>query len=138
MSAAVMVLVFEAIRKWVSARGGVVVPSWVVPELTVKSPWGVRRSTMAPGTSASWANVDTVACRALRSIGLSADVLAMESGSAVARTPGNAVGAAAVCIARVGTVEHPAIRRAVPTTKLAAWLWPARGHHRDDAITVRT
>jgi len=31
MTAAVIVLVFEAARKWVSARGGFVAPSSVVP-----------------------------------------------------------------------------------------------------------
>ena len=49
ITAAVIVLVFEAIRKWVSALGGIVVPNSVVPWVTVKSPWGVRRRTTAPG-----------------------------------------------------------------------------------------
>ena len=38
ITAAVIVLVFEAILKWVSARGGFVVFSWVVPLTAVKSP----------------------------------------------------------------------------------------------------
>ena len=38
ITAAVMVLVFEAILKWVSARGGFLVFSWVVPVAAVKSP----------------------------------------------------------------------------------------------------
>ena len=46
-----MVLVFEAMRKWVSAAGGVCVPNSVVPTVAVNLPCGVRISTNAPGTS---------------------------------------------------------------------------------------
>src|SRR5205809_4770382 len=53
ITAAVIDLVLEAILKWVSARGGLIVPSRVVPWVTVNSPWGVRRSTTAPGTPRS-------------------------------------------------------------------------------------
>jgi hypothetical protein len=59
--AAVIVLVFEAIRKWVSARGEAVAPSVVVPYVTVNSPCGVRRMTTAPGTRSARAVPSTVA-----------------------------------------------------------------------------
>ena len=59
--------------KWVSALGGLVAPSNVVPELTVKSPWGVRNTTTAPGIRSSLAVVSTIVCSAALSIGLSAD-----------------------------------------------------------------
>src|SRR5258707_717677 len=90
---AVIDLVLEAILKWVSARGGLIVPSRVVPWVTVNSPWGVRRSTTAPGTRSSLAVVSTMVCSAAWSIGLSADELGR---------------------------EHPAIRRATPSSKLAS------------------
>src|SRR5438046_4004840 len=93
MIAAVIVFVFEAILKWVSARGGLVAPSNVVPWVTVNSPWGVRKRTTAPGIRSSWAVVSTMVCSAAWSIGLSADELGR---------------------------EHPAIRRATPTSKLAS------------------
>ena len=86
----------------------------------MNAPWGVRSNTTAPGTRFSWANVATVASSALWSIGLSADVLAVELGTAVTLAPGDAVGVAAVCAARVGTVEHPASRRVAPITMLVA------------------
>src|SRR5882724_12871963 len=73
ITAAVMVLVFEAIRKWVSAWGGVVAPSNVVPQVTVNSPWGVRKRTTTPGIRSSFAVVSTNVCSATLSIGLSAD-----------------------------------------------------------------
>src|SRR6266480_3004174 len=99
ITAAVMVLVLEAIRKWVSARGGFLVFSWVVPLAAVKSPWGVRKRTTAPGIRSSLAVLSTMVCSAAWSIGLSADEPAVEPGR-----------------------EHAAIRRATPTSKLA----PAR------------
>src|SRR6266496_426246 len=99
MIAAVIVFVFEAILKWVSARGGLVAPSNVVPRVTVNSPWGVRKRTTAPGIRSSLAVVSTMVCSAAWSIGLSADEPAVEPGR-----------------------EHAAIRRATPTSKLA----PAR------------
>src|SRR5205823_7977430 len=80
ITAAVIVLVFEAIRKWVSARGGVAAPSTVVPQVTVNSPWGVRRRTTAPGTRSSPAVFPTVAWSAARLIGLSAGDPAAERG----------------------------------------------------------
>src|SRR6266436_5399524 len=92
ITAAVIDFVFEAIRKWVSTRGGVVVPSWVVPELAVKSPWGVRRRTTAPGTRSSRAVVSTRVCRAAGSIGLSADEPAEEPGCGVPLALGDVVG----------------------------------------------
>src|SRR5205814_7982516 len=93
ITAAVIDLVLEAILKWVSGRGGLIVPSRVVSWVTVNSPWGVRRSTTAPGTRSSLAVVSTMVCIAAWSIGLSADELDR---------------------------EHPAIRRATPTSKLAS------------------
>src|SRR5215212_1576326 len=137
-TAAVIDFVFEAIRKWVSARGGVVVPSWVVPELTVKSSWGVRRSIMAPGTRSSRAVVSTMVCRAAWSIGLSADEPAGEPGCGVMLAPGDVVGVDAVCVAGVATVEHPASRRAVPTRTLATWRCPRRRRDRDRPMHVCT
>src|SRR5438067_3793781 len=94
ITAAVIVLVFEAIRKWVSARGGLVAPSNVVPWVTVNSPWGVRKRTTAPGIRRSWAVVSTIVWSAAWSIGLSADEPAVEPGR-----------------------EHAAIRRATPIRK---------------------
>src|SRR5437773_1214022 len=73
MIAAVIVFVFEAILKWVSARGGLVAPSNVVPWVTVNSPWGVRKRTTTPGIRSSLAVVSTMVCSAALSIGLSAD-----------------------------------------------------------------
>src|SRR5881396_4320927 len=99
MIAAVIVFVFEAILKWVSARGGLIAPSNVVPWVTVNSPWGVRKRTTAPGIRSPLAVVSTMVCSAAWSIGLSADEPAVEPGR-----------------------EHAAIRRATPTSKLA----PAR------------
>ena len=64
ITAAVMVLVFEAIRKWVSAPGRFRVPNSVVPEAAVKSPWGVRRRTTAPGMRRSLMVVSTRDCSA--------------------------------------------------------------------------
>ena len=64
ITAAVIVLVFEAIRKWVSALGGLAVPSSVVPWVAMNSPWGVRTSTTAPGTRSSSAVESTTACSA--------------------------------------------------------------------------
>src|SRR6266480_4672429 len=94
ITAAVIGLVFEAILKWVSARGGLVAPSNVVPWVTVNSPWGVRKRTTAPGIRSSWAVVSTMVCSAAWSIGLSADEPAVEAGR-----------------------EHAAIRRATPPTR---------------------
>src|SRR5947208_14661677 len=73
ITAAVMVLVLDAIRKYVSARGGFLVFSWVVPVAAVNSPWGVRKRTTAPGIRSSLAVVSTKVCSAALSIGLSAD-----------------------------------------------------------------
>ena len=73
ITAAVIVLVLEAIPKWVSARGGLLAPSNVVPYVTVNSPWGVRKRTTAPGIRSSLAVVSTMVCSAAWSIGLSAD-----------------------------------------------------------------
>src|SRR5213595_4152281 len=111
ITAAVIDLVLEAILKWVSGRGGLIVPSRVVPWVTVNSPWGVRRSTTAPGTRSSLAVVSTMVCSAAWSIGLSAD------------EPGR---------------EHAAIRRATPTRKLATWRCPRRRRDRDRPMNVRT
>src|SRR2546421_11736899 len=99
ITAAVMVLVLDAIRKYVSARGGFLVFSWVVPVAAVKSPWGVRKRTTAPGIRSSLAVVSTIVCSAAWSIGLSADEPALEPGR-----------------------SHAAIRRTTPTSKRA----PAR------------
>src|SRR3982750_1047588 len=96
ITAAVIDFVFEAIRKWVSARGGVVVPSWVVPELTVTSPWGGRSSTMAPGPRSSGDVVPPRVGRAPWAMVLSADEPAGEPGGGVALTPGDVVGVDAV------------------------------------------
>src|SRR5437868_15285352 len=93
ITAAVIDLVLEAILKWVSGRGGLIVPSRVVPWVTVNSPWGVRQSTTAPGTKSSFAVVSTMVCSAAWSIGLSADELGR---------------------------QQPAIRRTTPTSKLAS------------------
>src|SRR5436190_2765566 len=97
ITAAVIVLVLEAIWKWVSARGGLVAPSNVVPQVTVNSPWGVRKRTTAPGIRSSLAVVSTMVCSAAWSIGLSADEPAVEP-----------------------CREHAAIRRATPISKLAS------------------
>ncbi len=56
-----MVLVLEAIRKWVAAVGGVWVPSSVVPVAAVTVPCGIRSSTIAPGTPSSAAAASTAA-----------------------------------------------------------------------------
>src|SRR5207247_7320923 len=98
MIAAVIVFVFEAILKWVSARGGLVAPSNVVPWVTVNSPWGVRKRTTAPGIRSSWAVVSTMVCSAAGAIGLSADEPTVEPRR-----------------------RHAAVRRTTPTRKLATW-----------------
>ena len=49
MSADVMVLVFEAIRKWVSASGGVCTPSCVVPTTACKVPLRGAQHDHCPG-----------------------------------------------------------------------------------------
>src|SRR6476620_7740329 len=77
-TAEVIVLVFEAIRKWVSASGGLCTPSSVVPDATVKSPCGVLSITTAPGISCSLMELSTSACNALWSI-----VFRPEPGAAV-------------------------------------------------------
>ena len=64
ITAAVIVLVFEAILKWVSAPGRLRAPNYVVPEAAVKSPWGVRRKTTAPGMRSSLMVMSTRDCRA--------------------------------------------------------------------------
>src|SRR5262245_57165404 len=69
ITAAVMVLVFEAMLKCVSARGSVVPPSSVVPYPNTNSPCGVRSRTMVPGTS-SLAVASTVSRSATGSKGL--------------------------------------------------------------------
>src|SRR6266480_2248021 len=111
ITAAVIDLVLEAILKWVSARGGLIVPSRVVPWVSVNLPWGVRRSTTAPGTRSSLAVVFTILCSAAWSIGLSADELGR---------------------------EHAAIRRATPTRKLATWRCPRGRRDRERPMNVRT
>jgi hypothetical protein len=73
ITAAVIVLVLEAIRKSVSVVGGIFVPSCVVPYVAVNSPWGVRRSTTAPGIRSSRAVASSIDCSADWLIGLSAD-----------------------------------------------------------------
>jgi hypothetical protein len=65
ISADVLVLVFEAIRKCVSAAGGVCVPSLVVPTIASKFPCGVRSRTIAPGISSSLAAAATAAWNAV-------------------------------------------------------------------------
>ena len=132
INAAVIVLVFEAIRKWVSARGGVVAPSVVVPEVTVNSPWGVRRTTTAPGTRSSLTAVSTVACSVAWSIGLSAGEPAVDAGGAVAPAAVDAVE-----VDEVGLDDHPAIRRPAPTTKLAIRRYPSRRRDGDCPRDVR-
>ncbi|MEO6835403.1 MAG: hypothetical protein ABI231_05785 [Candidatus Tumulicola sp.] len=52
-----------------SAVGGVVVPSCVVPYVTVKLPWGVRKTTTAPGMSSLRAVVSSRLCNAAWLIG---------------------------------------------------------------------
>src|SRR5262245_16461347 len=108
MIAAVMVFVFEAIRKYVSARGRFVVLSWVVPLAAVNSPCGVRKSTTAPGMRRSLTVLSTRDCRAAWSIGLSADAPAVEAGGGGAPVPGDAAGADTVCVDGTGTVAHAA------------------------------
>ena len=61
--------------------------------------------------------VSTMACSAVWSIGLRAD---------------------AVCVDGVATIEHPAIRRAAPTRKLAIWRCPRRRRDSDCPMNVRT
>src|SRR6476660_5556252 len=68
---AVIVLVFEAIRKWVFASGGLCTPSWVVPDAAVKSPCGVLSTTTAPGISCCLMVLSTRTCNAAPSMGLS-------------------------------------------------------------------
>src|SRR5437764_8292190 len=92
---------------------------------------------MAPGTWSSRAVVSTSVCRAAGSIGLSADEPGGEPGDEVALAPGDVVGVDAVCVAGVATSEHPAIRRAAPTRKLASWRCPRRRRKRDCAMSVR-
>ena len=46
ITADVIVLVIEAIRKWVSAVGRLFSPNFVVPEAAMNSPCGVRSSTI--------------------------------------------------------------------------------------------
>ena len=70
----VIVLVFEAIRKWVFASGGLCTPISVVPEETVKSPCGVLSTRTAPGINCSLMVVSTRSCKAAWSMGLSPDV----------------------------------------------------------------
>src|SRR6478609_11143848 len=70
---AVIVLVFEAIRKWVFASGGLCTPSWVVPDAAVKSPCGVLSTTTAPGISCCLMVLSTRTCNAAPSMGLSPD-----------------------------------------------------------------
>src|SRR5438477_13073869 len=87
ITAAVIDLVLEAILKWVSARGGLTVPSRVVPWVTVNSPWGVRRSTTAPGTRSSLAVVAVMVCSAAWTTDLTADQLGREHPSTRHPTP---------------------------------------------------
>jgi hypothetical protein len=72
MTAAVIVLVFEAARKCVSVRGGFVMPSSVAPYPKTKLPSGVFRRTKAPGSRSSLPAPSTVAWSAAESIGLRA------------------------------------------------------------------
>src|SRR4029077_13005484 len=44
----------------------------------------------------------------------------------------------AVCVDGVATIEHPAIRRAAPTRKLAIWRCPRRRRDSDCPMNVRT
>src|SRR5947208_6418106 len=44
----------------------------------------------------------------------------------------------AVCVDGVATIEHPAIRRAAPTRKLAIWRCPPRRRDSDCPMNVRT
>src|SRR5881275_2763721 len=110
ITAAVIDLVLEAILKWVSARGGLIVPSRVVPQVTVNSPWGVRRTTTAPGTRSSLAVFSTVARSAAWTIGLSAGDPA-EPGGDVTLTPVDAIE-----VEEVALDEHAAMRMVATTT----------------------
>ena len=106
ITAAVIVLVFEAIRKWVSARGGTVAPSVVVPWETVNSPWGVDRMTAAPGTSNSAAVASTAAWSAAWSIGLSAgEPFVVPSGRATICAGSCSPRAGSFCWAKVETMR---------------------------------
>src|SRR4051812_2021497 len=92
ITAAVIVLVMEAIRKWVPAPGGVCVPTAVVPATAVMVPCGVCSSIMTPGTSASRTIPSASACNPAGSIRLSP--AGPEAGGAVAAgavAPGVAV-----------------------------------------------
>jgi hypothetical protein len=69
--AAVIVLVTDAIRKYVSVPGLSCVPICVVPLAATNSPCGVRKRTTAPGTSNSFVVASTTVCSAAASIRLS-------------------------------------------------------------------
>src|SRR6476619_7564880 len=68
ISAAVMVLVFEATRKWEPPSGGLRVPNSVVPTAARKVTCGVRSTTIAPGTSSLAAADSTTAWNAAGSM----------------------------------------------------------------------
>src|SRR5262249_55139929 len=70
ITAAVIVLVFQAILKCVSGRGSVVPPSSLVPYPNTNTPPGVASRTMAPGTMSSLAVASTVSRSAAGSKGL--------------------------------------------------------------------
>ena len=121
-----------------SARGGILAPSKVLPEVTVNSPWGVRNRTTAPGIRSSLAVVSTTVCSAARSICLSPGELAVEPGTGVALVPDDVVGVDAVCVDGLGFVEHAAVRRATAIRKLATWTCPRRRRDRDRPRNVPT
>ena len=91
VAADVIVLVMDAIRKWVSAAGRVFSPSFVVPDAATNSPCGVRNITRQPGMSNSSAVWSTMACSAALSIvfradaGAEADVLGVDGAAGPAQ-----------------------------------------------------
>ncbi|WP_241962264.1 hypothetical protein [Rhodococcus opacus] len=110
-----MVLVFDAIRKWVCSSGGVCTPSSVVPTTAPKFPCGVRSCTTEPGTSSSSAAAFTAAWNAAGSMGFSAD----PAGAAAVVEAGNAP--FDVCeVVGSDAVEQAAITTATPTASTAA------------------
>src|SRR6266478_3612323 len=95
----------------------------------MNSPCGVRTRTTAPGTRSSWAVVSTVVCSTAWLIGLSAGGVALAAGMA---------GVDAVLVDGLDAAEHPATRRATPTSKLFTWRCPLRRRDGDGLMSLRT
>src|SRR6478736_4905717 len=143
-AAAVIVLVFEAIRKWVFASGGLCAPSWVVPDAAVKSPCGVLNTTTAPGISCSLMVLSTRTCNAAPSMGLSPDDvdpvvgLSGVGGNVVEAGVDPVIGAefAAVAVSDGGSAAFSLPHAAVASRRAAAAPVPTMARRRRGLIIL--